>query len=145
MKLTENFSLHEFTDSGTAVQYRIDNTTPLYESENCMLNIRRLANYLQRIRNCYGRPISINSGYRCKELNAIVGGTKNSQHVSGEAADLTTGSRNENKRLFELIRRIGGFDQLIDEKNYQWIHCSYRAGRCRGEVLRLVNGKYVKA
>lgn len=140
MKLTENFSLEEFLASETATLHKIPNTP----NDAVVVNLKRLANYLQRIRNCYGKPIRINSGYRCKALNSVVGGAKSSQHVSGEAADITTGSKSENKRLFEIIRKIGGFDQMIDEKDYQWIHLSYRAGRLRGEVLRLTNGKYYK-
>lgn len=141
-KITENFSLSEFLRSETADIFGIKNTpTPgAYE------NIKRLANYLQRIRNCYGKPIRLNSGYRSKEVNErIRGAAKNSQHISGEAADLTTGNKSENKRLFELIRKMGGFDQLIDEASFSWVHVSYRAGRSRGEVLRMVGGKYYKA
>lgn len=145
MKLTENFSLHEFTDSATAVERRIDNTQPLYENPEHMANIRRLANYLQRIRNCYGRPMTISSGYRCEALNKAVGGAKNSQHTKGEACDIITGSRAENKRLFELIRKMGGYDQLIDEADYAWCHVSYRAGNNRGETLRMKNGLYYTA
>lgn len=142
MKLTENFSLHEFTDSETAIEKRIDNTLPLYENPEYMANIKRLANYLQGIRNVYGKAIHINSGFRCEALNKAVGGAKNSQHLTGEAADLTTGSKIENKRLFEIIRKYGGFDQLIDECDFAWVHISRRAGANRGQVLRYKNKKY---
>lgn len=142
MKLTENFTLEEFTRSATATERKIDNRPT---NENVVKNLQRLANYLQRIRNCYGKPISISSGYRCKELNAVIpGASKSSQHVSGEAADLQTGSKAENKRLFEIIRKIGGFDQLIDENDYAWVHVSYRAGRLRGEVLRKEGKSYIR-
>lgn len=141
MKLTENFTLEEFTRSATATERKIDNTP----NAAVVSNLKRLANYLQRIRNCYGKPISISSGYRCKELNAVIpGASKSSQHVSGEAADLQTGSKAENKRLFEIIRKIGGFDQLIDENGFEWVHVSYRAGRLRGEVLQARKGKYIR-
>lgn len=141
MKLTENFTLEEFIASDTAKERRIDNKPA---NSTVVLNLQRLANYLQRVRNCYARPIRISSGYRCKALNDAVGGAKSSQHLTGEAADLITGSKSENKRLFDIIRKIGGFDQLIDEKDYAWVHVSYRAGRLRGEVLRYKGGKYYK-
>lgn len=141
MKLTENFTLEEFLKSATAKAAGIENTP----SEAALANLKRLANYLQRVRNCYMHPITISSGYRNKAVNALVpNSAKNSQHVSGEAADLITGSKVENRRLFELIRKMGGFDQLIDEADLSWIHVSYRAGRCRGEVLKMVKGKYYK-
>lgn len=141
MKLTENFTLEEFLASDTAKERRIDNKP---SNSTVVLNLQRLANYLQRIRNCYARPIHISSGYRCNALNSVVGGAKSSQHLTGEAADIDCGSKIENKRIFDMIRKIGGFDQLIDEKDYAWIHVSYRAGRLRGEVLRYKGGKYYK-
>lgn len=141
MKLSENFTLEEFTASDTAKRLGIPNTP----NTTVLANLKRLANYLQRVRNCYAKPMRITSGYRCAVLNASVGGAKSSQHVSGEAADINTGSRVENKRLFEVVRKMGGFDQLIDESDFAWIHCSFRAGRNRGEVLRMRNGKYYKA
>lgn len=140
VKLTENFSLSEFTQSQTAREKGIDNTP----SANAVANIKRLANYLQTIRNVYGRPIRITSGFRCKELNKAVGGAVNSQHVSGEAVDINCGSKSDNRRIFDIIRNMRGFDQLIDESNFSWVHVSFRAGRARGEVLKMVNGKYSK-
>lgn len=141
MKLTENFSLEEFLASETATLHKIDNKPA---NSTVVLNLQRLANYLQRIRNCYARPIHISSGYRCNALNSVVGGAKTSQHLTGEAADIDCGSKIENKRIFDMIRKIGGFDQLIDEKDFSWVHVSYRAGRLRGEVLRYKGGKYYK-
>lgn len=85
----------------------------------------------------WGRPITVNSGYRCPALNAAVGGVVKSQHLTGEAADITTGSREGNRVLFEKISRSGvPFDQLIDESGYSWIHISY-SSRNRRQVLHL--------
>ena len=82
--------------------------------------------------------ITVNSGYRCPELNAAVKGSKTSQHMKGEAADIDTGDRQQNKLLFEYIRKNLPYDQLIDESNFAWVHVSYRAdGDNRMQVLKL--------
>lgn len=92
---------------------------------------------LDPVRRIWGRPITVNSGFRCPALNAAVRGVANSQHLTGEAADITTGSREGNRELFEKISQSGvPFDQLIDESGYSWIHISY-SGRNRRQVLHL--------
>ena len=65
---------------------------------------KELVDILTKIRKHYGQPVIINSGYRCEKLNKKVGGSKKSSHMKGLAADLTTGNRESNKRLFNLIR-----------------------------------------
>ena len=93
---------------------------------------------LDPLREWYGKPIVVNSGYRCPALNKAVGGATTSQHMSGQAADIDTGDRQQNKLLFEHIRKNLPFDQLIDESNFAWVHVSYRAdGRNRNQVLKL--------
>ena len=93
---------------------------------------------LDPLREWYGNPIHVNSGYRCPPLNRLVGGAPTSQHTKGEAADITAGSKEENRRLFEYIRRNLPFDQLIDEKDFAWVHVSFRRdGNNRGQVLKL--------
>ncbi|MEG2495538.1 MAG: D-Ala-D-Ala carboxypeptidase family metallohydrolase, partial [Mucinivorans sp.] len=79
-------------------------------------------NVLDPARETFGSPIRVNSGYRCDQLNKAVRGAASSQHLKGEAADLTTGSTDGNRRLFEIIKARGVFDQLIDEKNFSWVH-----------------------
>ena len=69
---------------------------------------------LDPLREWYGKPITVNSGYRCPELNVAVKGSKTSQHMKGEAADIDTGDRQQNKLLFEYIRKNLPYDQLID-------------------------------
>ena len=93
---------------------------------------------LDPLREWYGKPIAVNSGYRCPQLNRLVGGAASSQHLKGEAADITAGSREENRKLFEYIRENLPFDQLIDEKNFSWVHVSYkRDGNNRKQTLKL--------
>ena len=97
---------------------------------------------LDPIRAAWGGPISINSGYRSPALNKAVGGVSTSQHLRGEAADISVGSPAENKRLFAKIVELQkdgriAFDQLIDESGYKWIHISYRSGANRNQILHL--------
>ena len=122
MKITRNFSLEEFVKSDTAEKYNIDNTP----QQNVINNIVSLCGLLQKIRDKYGKPMHINSGYRCPKLNSKVGGSKTSQHMNGSAADISVGSAKQNKELFELIVNMANnkeiqFRQLIDEYDYKWV------------------------
>lgn len=102
-------------------------------------NLRALIeNVLIPAREALGAPIHVNSGYRSPEVNKAVGGAKNSQHLLGEAADLTTGTKEGNKLLFQALLKVAMFDQLIDEKDFSWIHVSFRKGKNRLEVLKIV-------
>lgn len=85
---------------------------------------RLVVNVLQPARDWLKSPIRINSGYRCKELNKEVGGVANSQHMKGQAVDITTGTRTGNIRLFDWMRDNVPYDQIILEKDGQWIHVS---------------------
>ena len=77
---------------------------------------------LQPLRDAYGKPITVNSGYRSPLVNKSVGGVPTSQHVKGEAADITGGGKEENKVLFDLIKNTLDFDQELNERDYTWIH-----------------------
>ena len=95
-------------------------------------------NVLDPLREWWGKPLIVSSGYRCPELNAAVKGSRTSQHMSGQAADIDTGDRQQNKLLFEYIKKNLPYDQLIDESNFAWVHVSYRAdGNNRKQVLKL--------
>lgn len=89
-------------------------------------NLRKLVeNVLDPLRELYGKPIHVNSGYRSPLVNRKVNGAVNSDHVKGMAADITAGSREENKKLYDLIRDNFTFRQLISEYDFQWVHVSY--------------------
>lgn len=128
------FTIQELTASSTAQARGIDNKP----NAQVQANLTKLIDaVLDPVRRIWGRPITVNSGYRCPALNAAVRGVANSQHLTGEAADITTGTREGNRELFEKISRSGvPFDQLIDESGYSWIHISY-SGRNRRQVLHL--------
>lgn len=135
MNQPKYFTLKEMINSNTAKSKGIDNT-PTW---SVVLNLLELVqNVLDPIREAYKKPIAVNSGYRCIELNRAVGSKDNSQHILGLAADITVGSREANKQLFEFIQsNIKEWDQLINENNYQWIHISYNKNNNRKQVLSL--------
>lgn len=128
------FSIEELCRSEAAQRRHVTNVP----SGSVRLNLEALADHvLDPLREAFGKPITVNSGYRSTLLNKIVGGAANSQHTRGEAADITAGTRKENRWLFEYIRTHLPYDQLIDEKNYQWIHVSFkREGVNRRQMLR---------
>ncbi len=128
------FSIKEMTKSNTATAKGIDNTPDQTITDNLTKLIEAV---LDPLREWYGKPIIVNSGYRCEALNKAIGGAKSSQHMLGEAADITVGSKEENEKLFDYIKDNLEFDQLINESNFSWVHVSYREGRLRKQVLEL--------
>ena len=103
------FKMKEFSHSDTAVSLGIDNTIP----KECVRNIEHLVHcVLDPIRERWGLPIRITSGYRCPELNDEVGGVEDSYHMEGCAADITAiGNDEEHRRhrnveLMSLIRAM---------------------------------------
>ena len=100
-------------------------------------NLRLLIdNLLDPIREEYGRSIRGNSGYRGPRLNDLVKGSKTSDHMKGRAADLDAGSRIENKKIFEICKKLK-FTQLINENDYSWIHVSYDPLNLKNQILAL--------
>lgn len=128
------FTIEELCRSDKARQMGINNTpkNDIIDSLSALVE-----NVLDPARERIGKPIIVNSGYRCLELNKSVGGAPTSQHTKGEAADLTTGNREENKWLFEIIRDSLPFDQLINEHDFSWVHVSYRQGSNRKQILKI--------
>lgn len=137
MKITQHFTLEEFTASDTAKAKGIKNVPSTQE----VINMSALAvAVLEPLRQWWGREVKIGSGYRCPVLNAAVGGVMNSQHMKGQAADLCLdGDLEKGKKWFKYIKNHLVFDQLIWEHNAKgtyWVHVSYDAqGRNRGKVI----------
>lgn len=128
------FTIKELCRSTTAKKLGIDNTP----TAQAVDNMTRLINLvLDPLREAYGKPITTNSGYRSPALNAVTkGASKTSQHMTGEAVDITVKSKKGNKWLFDYIKDNLPFDQLIDEYNYSWVHVSLDADMCnRREVI----------
>lgn len=128
--------MNEMTRSATAKRHGIDNTPGLAEQASLKALVEKI---LDPLREAWGQPIIVSSGYRCGRLNKIVKGSPTSQHLLGEAADIHTLSDKpeDNRRLFQLIQRLKlPYDQLIDEYDYNWIHVSY-GPRNRHRILHL--------
>ena len=128
------FTIAELCRSVTARRLGIDNTPPASAVRALTILVDEV---LDPLREAWGGPIRVNSGYRCPELNKAVGGTPTSQHQRGEAADITVGSRSANRRLLALIKRLNlPVDQCIDEKGCRWIHVSHRSGHNRRMYMK---------
>lgn len=133
---SEHFTVEELCRSQVAVCLGIENEP---KREDIIANLKRLAFHtLEAVRILNdNKPITITSGYRCKELNRAVGGVATSQHQNGCAADFVVGSAEENRKLFEKIKSSGSvpFDQLILEPKAGWIHISYVEGGNRFQII----------
>ena len=129
------FTIAELCKSEAADRLGIDNRC----KKEYVVNMTALVdNVLDPLREAYGKPITVNSGFRCPALNKAVKGSATSDHMTGRAADITGGSPDENKKLFYLIQSLGlPFDQLIDEKHFLWVLVSYRGKDNRKHVLAL--------
>ena len=144
MKLSKNFSLQELTKSQYALRHDIDNTPTEEAIENLRLVCEQI---LQPVRDHFGIPFSPNSGYRSPALNAALGGSSNSQHMFGQAADFEVPGIS-NFDLAEWVRDNRVYDQLILEcykpgvPGSGWVHCSYVADGPRLAVLTYADRKY---
>ena len=138
MKLSENFSLAELVKSQTAVRKNINNEPGTAEVENL---IHLAKNILQPVREHFGKPVIISSGYRSPELCEAIGSSAKSQHAKGEAADFEIGGV-DNKELATWISINCDFDQLILEfyidgdPNSGWVHCSSKMESSRRQMLK---------
>jgi hypothetical protein len=141
MQISKHLSLAEVSRSETAKRRGINNTPT---SEH-LANFKKLAeNIFEPIREHFGVPIIISSGYRSKELNAAIGGSLTSQHCQGEAIDIDMdGTSITNAQIFNYIKDNLNFDQMIWEfgtdKNPDWVHVSYESsGKQRKQILKAV-------
>ena len=141
MQLSKNLTLAECTKSNTARRLGIDNTP---DDDWTIENLRAVAeDVFQPLRDSFGCPIYVSSGYRSEELNRAIGGSKRSQHIQGRALDLDADVFGgcSNGEIFRFILNNLTFDQLIwefgDQDNPDWVHVSYvRDGLNRGRCLK---------
>jgi hypothetical protein len=146
MNLTENVSLKELTKSESATRFGISNEP----TEEALSNLQKLATHiLQPVRDHFGKPLIITSGYRSPELCVKIGSTTTSQHTKGQASDFEIGGI-ANKDLSDWIHQNLDYDQLIlefwkpEDANSGWVHCSFKGeGQNRKQYLRAFteNGK----
>jgi zinc D-Ala-D-Ala carboxypeptidase len=135
--LTNNFTLEEFTFSQEAERKGLDNT-PVKGIFNNIINTAENMELVRNILN--GNPIIISSGYRSPEVNAAVGGSKNSQHMRGEAVDFTCPKFGSPADIVKAIKNsILGYDQLILEFN-SWVHISFSTSNRRQALIIDRNG-----
>ena len=130
MKLSKNFSLEEFLISQTAVRHGLDMTPPPEVIENLQ---RLVTTGLQPLRDHVGAGIFINSGYRSPELNGLIGGSKTSAHMTGDAADIRVTGWPPYECAQLIIELELPFDQVIQEFA-SWVHWGM-ADILRGEKL----------
>jgi hypothetical protein len=136
--MTKNFTLAELTVTNSGL--------PNVPNEEQIKNLERLANdILQPLRDKFGKPIKVTSGFRSIEVNKHIGGSSTSQHCKGQACDMVC---EDNAHLFGIIRKNFKFTQLIWEGGTSlqpaWVHVGYDPNNLKCEVLRMKNGKYTK-
>jgi uncharacterized protein YcbK (DUF882 family) len=120
MKLSENFSLEELTNSETAARNNWDNTPNATE----LANLVRLAAFLEEVKTVLGgKPVMINSAFRCKQVNDAVGSKDTSQHRIGCAADIRVPNMTPDEVVKAVIASGIGYDQIIREFD-RWTHIS---------------------
>ena len=147
MELSKHLSIKEVTKSNTAARLGIDNTPTVSH----LVSLKEIAeNIFEPLRLHFGVPIGVSSGYRGKELNEAIGGSKRSQHCNGQALDLDADiyGKITNADIFNRIKNHLDYDQLIWEfgtdEEPNWVHVSYVTdGLNRGETLKAykANGK----
>jgi hypothetical protein len=147
MKLSEHLSLSEVTRSESAKRNQISNMPTGEHIANFMLLAEKI---FEPIREHFGVPIHISSGYRSKELNAKIGGSATSDHCHGKALDLDAdGTSITNNQIFNFIKDNLKYKQLIAEfpvnGELSWVHVSYDANNLKNETLvaKKVKGKTV--
>jgi len=138
MILSNNFTLKELTKSQTATRKGIHNEPSTEHIENL---IHLAKTILQPVREHFGKPVMISSGYRSPELCEAIGSSAKSQHAKGEAADFEIHGV-DNKNLAAWISANCDFDQLILEfyidgdLNSGWVHCSSSMEKSRKQMLK---------
>lgn len=132
MNLSDNFTLSEMIVSQTAARKGIPNDPP----EDAVRALKLLCEkVLQPVRDHYGKPVVVTSGYRSPRLNTAIGGSASSQHCKGEAADFTIPGES-NLEVCRWLEANLNYDQLIYEFGEGgWIHVSYSAHRMRNQEL----------
>ena len=147
MELSKSFTLNELTKSQEAIRLGIDNIPNEEHIENLKILCEKI---LQPLRDYYGMPVSVSSGYRSVALCEAIGSSAKSQHTKGQAADFEIFGV-ANKELADFITQNLEYDQCIlefwneNEPNSGWVHCRYSKEGNRKQYLKAqkVSGKIV--
>jgi len=139
MKLSKNLTLKEAVKSNTATRLGIDNTPSQWEINN----LTAIADHIfQPIRDHFGVPIGVSSGFRCRDLNKAIGGSKYSQHMIGEALDIDADiyGKVTNADIFNYIKKNLEWDQMIwefgNDEEPNWVHVSYKESGVNRKQIR---------
>jgi zinc D-Ala-D-Ala carboxypeptidase len=139
-QLTPNFTLEEFTDSQTAARKGLNNAPAPHSEER--KNLQRTAEVMEQVRALLGdKPVLVSSGYRSPQVNAAVGGSKSSAHMSGLAVDFSCPGFGTPKAICKRLHshmKALGIDQLIHEYD-TWVHLGLSAGPPRHQALTIDN------
>ena len=144
MQLSKHFKLEEFEKSMTATRKGIENKAGSGEIKNLT---DLCYGVLEPVRAKFEKPITITSGYRSPKLCEAIGSKPTSQHTLGEAADFELAGIS-NLKVALWISNNCDFDQLIleywtGEANSGWIHCSFKEGSNRKQILTFDGKKYI--
>lgn len=135
------FTIDELCYSATANAKGISNVPTADVKKRLELLVSEV---LDPVREAFGKPIIVNSGYRSEKLNKAIGGARKSQHLRGEAVDVRAKNPVDNKVIFDIVAQLGKYDQLIWEQGSDmfpaWVHISYREPM-RKQILRTKDGK----
>lgn len=137
--ISKNFSWSEFEKTSRTAELAnigVRNVIPTFEIRDAVLAL--VTKLLQPIRDTLGKPMVIGSGYRCPELNKIVGGAKNSQHMKGEASDISLGNMTEVYRFGRLVKTTPNLFKEVDQMILYdtFVHLSHkRLGPQRNMIL----------
>lgn len=119
IKMAIYFTIKEMTKSQTAELYHMENTP----TKEVVENLKKVMYILDIVRVYIGKPILVNSGYRCEKLNEMVGGVKNSMHVKGLAADIRTKEKKDIDTMFKFLKKNQKEFKIIELINYKtFIH-----------------------
>ena len=133
--LSKHVTMEEFCYSPTAIKKGINNSMGLIAIDKAM---QLCENVFEPLRKHLNAPIKISSGFRCDQLNKLIGGASGSQHTKGEAFDLELTDR----KIFDWIIKNLEFDQAIyefgNDEHANWFHISYRKGNNRKQALRAI-------
>lgn len=136
MNLSKNFTLEEMTVSEYADRNNLSNKP----NDEILGEMKRLAEFLEKVRTIFDRPIHINSAFRSQEVNKAIGGQKNSQHCKGQAADIRIAGFTPDQIVRNIIASGLEYDQVIREFN-SWVHLSIPAKNAKARKMALIIDK----
>lgn len=126
MNISKHITLHEATHSPTAKRLGIINDPNVTEITNMKMVAEKC---FEPLREWYGKPIIVNSFFRCKKLNDAVGSTDKSYHRLGMAIDMSAGSKEENKKLHDWCVENLKFTEIVNEYDFSWVHIAYNPNK----------------